>query len=132
MKSFCFGKFRLTLPNDMLLFDFKDIPINNKDIIISMLKLNEKDLITEKSDLSEIVVDKNISIFYDGSENQEKELLSLNKEKERLESSIERREKLLSNENYVSKAPQNLVEQERKTLQQEKENLDAILAKLNK
>jgi len=92
----------------------------------------EKDLIIEKSNLNEIVVDKNVSIFYDGSENAEKELLSLNKEKERLEGSILRREKLLSNENYVSKAPQNLVEQERKTLQEEKENLEAILAKLNK
>lgn len=123
---------KVKLENSIKEYKIYYTELDNKDIIISMLKLNEKDLITEKSDLSEIVVDKNISIFYDGSENQEKELLSLNKEKERLESSIERREKLLSNENYVSKAPQNLVEQERKTLQQEKENLDAILAKLNK
>ena len=66
------------------------------------------------------------------SGNKEKELETLNKEKERLENSIVRREKLLSNENYVAKAPQNLVEQERKTLEQEKENLEAILSKLEK
>ena len=59
-------------------------------------------------------------------------LESLEKEKVRLESSIERREKLLSNENYVSKAPQNIVEQERINLSVEKENLKAILQKLNK
>jgi transcriptional regulator with XRE-family HTH domain len=71
--------------------------------------------------------------FSSKSVNQtENQLLALIKEKERLENSIARREKLLSNENYVAKAPQNLVEQERKTLEQEKENLEAILAKLEK
>jgi len=123
---------KIKLENSIKEYSIYYTELDNKDIIISMLKLNEKDLIIEKSNLNEIVVDKNVSIFYDGSENAEKELLSLNKEKERLEGSILRREKLLSNENYVSKAPQNLVEQERKTLQEEKENLEAILAKLNK
>ena len=80
--------------------------------------------------LNEIVIDKNISLMYDGSENLEKEILNLTKEKEKLENSIKRRETLLSNQNYVSKAPQNIVEQEKKTLKQEKENLEAILAKL--
>jgi len=44
--------------------------------------------------------------------------------------SIERREKLLSNENYVSKAPSNIVESERNNLQKEKEMLANVIAKL--
>ena len=50
------------------------------------------------------------------------------KEMETLENSIKRREALLANENYVSKAPAALVEKERETLKQEQEKL-AILKK---
>ncbi len=106
--------------------------LDNIDVISSMLKLSKANFIIEKSNLNEIIIDKNISVFYDGSSNIKHELESLEKEKVRLESSIERREKLLSNENYVSKAPQNIVEQERINLSVEKENLKAILQKLNK
>ncbi len=44
----------------------------------------------------------------------------------KLEASIERREKLLSNENYVSKAPANIVEADRKKLAEEKEKLELL------
>ena len=104
--------------------------LDNIDILSSMLKLTSENFIMGKNNLDEIVVDKSVSILYDGSGNKEKELESLNKEKERLISSIERREKLLSNENYVSKAPKNIVDQERKNLEEEKDNLKAILDKL--
>ena len=100
------------------------------EILEKMLKLNDYNFIKEKNNLNEIVIDKNVSILYDGSENLEKKLESLRKEKERLESSILRRKKLLSNENYVSKAPSNLVEQERKTLELEKQNLEVIINEL--
>ena len=96
------------------------------EILKKMLKLNDSNFIKEKNNLNEIVIDKNVSILYDGSENLEKKLESLRKEKDRLEASISRREKLLSNENYVSKAPSTLVEQERKTLELEKQNLEVI------
>ena len=104
--------------------------LDNIEILSNMLKLTSDNFVTEKTELDEIVIDKNVSILYDGSDNKEKELESLQKEKERLTSSIERREKLLSNENYVAKAPAHLVEQERKTLEEEKANLAAILEKL--
>ena len=104
--------------------------LDNIEIISSMLKLSIENFVTSKGELDEIVVDKNVSILYDGSDNKEKEMESLLKEKERLENSIARREKLLSNENYVAKAPTNIVEQERKTLQEEKDNLEAIINKL--
>ena len=104
--------------------------LDNIDIISSMLKLDNNKFITEKNELDEIVIDKNVSILYDGFDNKEKELENLLKEKERLENSISRREKLLSNENYVAKAPANIVEQERNNLKLEKENLEAIINKL--
>ena len=107
---------------------YKDL--ENIDIISNMLKLEVSNFVTEKNELDEIVIDKNISVLYDGSDNKEKELENLKKEKERLENSIARREKLLSNENYVSKAPENIVDQERKNLELEKENLEAIINKL--
>ena len=44
-----------------------------------------------------------------------------------LKSSIERREKLLSNENYVNKAPANIVEMDRQKLAEEKKKLEELL-----
>ena len=79
----------------------------------------------------EIIVDNNVSILYDGSSNLAQELELLNQEKERLEQSIARREKLLFNQNYLSKAPQNIVDNERKTLEDEKLKLSSIIEKLN-
>jgi len=109
--------------------------IDNKEIkilIFNMLKLNDKevevleDLICNKVEYNNIRID----IIYDNSKNMEAELENLNKEKEKLSMSIERREKLLSNENYVSKAPSNIVESERNNLQKEKEMLANVIAKL--
>ena len=56
--------------------------------------------------------------------------LNLLKEKQinDLIASIERRKKLLANENYVAKAPAELVEKERETLKSEEEEL-ALLQK---
>ena len=44
-----------------------------------------------------------------------------------LTESIERREKLLSNQNYVTKAPTNIVEMDRKKLEEEKKKLEELL-----
>ena len=104
--------------------------LDNIEILSSMLRIDKDLFITNKNNLNEIVIDSNVSILYDGSTNKEKELENLNKEKERLISSIERREKLLSNQKYVSKAPQNIVEQEKNNLQLEKDNLNAIIEKI--
>ena len=66
---------------------------------------------------------KKINIYSDKDvlyiTDDEKEAEKLLKEKESLEKSIERREKLLSNENYVSKAPSSIVEKEREDLKKE-------------
>ena len=53
----------------------------------------------------------------------EEDLEVKKKQIESLRQSIERRKKLLSNEGYVTKAPKELVEKERKTLKEEEEKL---------
>ena len=109
---------------------------DNKVLIQKMLKIADENMICEsnyESDLNSIslvVGDIEFTILYDGSKNAEEQLEQLNKEKERLESSIARREKLLSNENYVSKAPANIVDAERKNLEKEKNELALIMQKL--
>ncbi len=100
--------------------------IDNEDIIKNVLKPMNLDI----TNLKEIVVNNNISIFYDGSKNEQQEKETLLKEKIRLENSIQRREKLLANTNYVAKAPSNIVENERQQLAKEKESLDIICKKL--
>jgi valyl-tRNA synthetase len=55
---------------------------------------------------------------------------SFEEEKESLENSIARREKLLSNENYVAKAPEAIVNQERESLAQEEAKLKVVLDRL--
>ena len=44
-----------------------------------------------------------------------------------LKASITRREKLLSNENYVNKAPANIVNMDRQKLEEEKKKLEELL-----
>ena len=94
---------------------------------MSQLKIKEENLLTEEnSDLLSInYKSKNIDVtyFYEGSKEDESK-----KEEEikKLEESIARREKLLSNENYVNKAPANIVELDRKKLEEEKEKLELL------
>ena len=100
---------------------------NNKDLII---RLTKAIIIDKELDLNklEITVDnKVIELYYEGNEEDIEKLL---KEKERLENSIARREKLLSNENYVNKAPKNVVDLDRNNLEKEKQELEVILSKL--
>lgn len=104
-----------------------------EDLIIGMLKLKDRLTNTESSNMIKLSYnDFELDIIYDNSKNLEEELESLRKEKEKLESSILRREKLLSNENYVNKAPEKIVNDERENLKKEKEKLQIILNKFTK
>ena len=108
--------------------------LNGNDLIKNILKINNDNIITEKNNNLNGVKLYNYEICfeYDNSANIEKEKESLEKEKIRLENSIERRKKLLANENYVAKAPQNLVENEKNTLKKEILELEIIIEKLIK
>ncbi len=66
------------------------------------------------------------TIFFEKVET-EAEKLAKEAQIKLLTESINRREKLLSNENYVNKAPQNIVEMDRKKLEEEKDKLKTLL-----
>ena len=98
-----------------------------KSIYYSQLKIKEENLVdSEITDmLSSNYQSKNIDItyYYQGSkEDESKRIEEINK----LKASIERREKLLANSNYVNKAPANIVEADRKKLLEEKEKLTIL------
>ncbi|WP_315122067.1 valine--tRNA ligase [uncultured Clostridium sp.] len=61
----------------------------------------------------------------------EKELERLDKEKEKLEKEIDRIEKKLSNEGFVKKAPEAVIEEERAKGEKYKEMLNAVLERIN-
>lgn len=99
-----------------------------KEIYLSQLKIHEEDFSLEEDMAQANYKSKYIDItyfYYQKEDNEEKRLEEIKK----LEQSIERRRKLLSNENYVSKAPSHVVEMDRKKLKEEEEKL--ILLKNN-
>lgn len=103
----------------------------NVDIIRKLIK-NEKILENYQSDLSKIEIpfeNSIVTIYYDGTLS-ESEIEKLKKDALNLTNSIKRRENLLNNENYVNKAPKEIVENEKKSLEKEKKELEIISLKL--
>ena len=107
----------------------KDLKVkinNNEDYTLINKILKLEDSITE----SELNITKfnisnnmyNMDIYFEKEITKEDEELR-QKQIENLKKSIERRKTLLSNENYVKKAPQNLVEQEKQKLNEEENML---------
>ena len=110
-----------------------EILLNNKEILSKILK-QENINVEIPNNYSKIEVpylDDVVNIYYDGSLSEE-DLDKLNKEKIRLENSISRREKLLSNENYVAKAPIEIVNKEKADLASEKKALELIILEIEK
>lgn len=121
--------FRNTKQGNNISSDFKvkfDKEID--PLIIKLLKLEGK-IISEELNIKSYKV---ISNYANGEIYFEKELTDEEKIArdnliESLKQSIERREKLLSNENYVNKAPANIVEMDRQKLEEEKNKLKELL-----
>lgn len=107
------------------------IYLKGNDIIANMLKVTEDLRINEPTNKGVKTKNYEISFEYNDSLNKEKEIEFLEKERQKLENSIERRLNLLNNENYVKKAPNHLVENEKNTLEKEKQELEIILDKLH-
>ncbi|MGN1358179.1 MAG: valine--tRNA ligase, partial [Bacilli bacterium] len=102
--------------------------IDNQEVstlILNMLKLNDKVASSNEYSLKETIKLANleIEVLYNDEIDYQKELENLLKEKEKLEKSIERRKNLLANENYVNKAPANVVENDRLQLAKEESRL---------
>ena len=96
-------------------------------IYASQLKIKEENLCSDDPDnmISSNYKSKYIDItyFFEKEEIDEK---AKEEEIKKLQQSIERRKKLLSNENYVNKAPANIVELDRKKLVEEEEKLELL------
>ena len=104
---------------------------DNLDLILNSLKI--KDKLTDENTSNTVKVEYNnlsLEIVYDNTKNLEEERTRLEQELTRLTNSIERRKKLLSNENYTSKAPTNIVNKEKEDLSKELEQLEIIKNKL--
>ena len=101
---------------------------NTDELVINMLKLQDNLTDKELDIKSYKVVSNNIkaTIYFEKVETEEEKELKENQIKQ-LQESIARREKLLSNENYVNKAPSNIVEMDRQKLKEEKEKLEILL-----
>ena len=121
-------KFRNIKAENNMTKELKVLFENPDDLVINMLKLQDN-LINEELDIKSYkVVSNNIkaTIYFEKQETEEEKELKNNQIKQ-LQESIARREKLLSNENYVNKAPSNIVEMDRQKLKEEKEKLEILL-----
>ena len=108
--------------------DFEVIDYNHNELLNNMLKLNDK--IVEKSKFNDKVTielyNYKFDIYFDNSSNSLEEEKKKAEEIAKLETSIERRKKLLSNENYVNKAPEAIVNKEREDLEKEIAKLEIL------
>ena len=98
------------------------------NLIIKILKI-EDSLISEPLSITSYKVFSNnikATIYFEKVETSADKLQKENQIKQ-LQSSIERREKLLANANYVNKAPANIVEIDRQKLAEEKQKLSELL-----
>ena len=108
--------------------DAKVLINTDDEIIIKMLKLSDvrvdNELDIKAYNVS--VDDYKATIFYEKEESAE-DIAAKQKQIDDLKASIARREKLLSNENYVNKAPANIVQIDREKLEEEKKKLEELL-----
>ena len=106
-----------------VMFDTTD----DNDLIVKMLKLQDN-LVTKPLGIKAYkVFSKSVKaqIFFEKLETEaDKKMKEM--QIETLKMSIERREKLLANENYVNKAPEFIVNKERQDLENEKKKLEEL------
>lgn len=125
IKSFRNVKAENNITKDMkVMFDTED----DNSLIVNMLKLNEN-LVDKPLGMKAYKVFSNkvkATIYFEKIETEADKALK-DAQIKALTDSINRREKLLSNENYVNKAPKNIVEMDRKKLVEEKKKLEELL-----
>ena len=125
IKSFRNIKAENNMTKDLkVMFDTED----NNELIVKMLKI-EDNLIKKPLGIKAYKVFSSkvkATIFFEKIETSADKAFKEAQIK-LLSDSINRREKLLANENYVNKAPKNIVELDRKKLEEEKEKLKEFL-----
>ena len=125
IKSFRNIKAENNITKDMkVMFDTED----DNDLIVKMLKIKEN-IVKKPLGIKAYKVFSNrvkAQIFFEKIET-EADKLARDAQIKVLKASIERREKLLANENYVNKAPANIVEMDKQKLAEEKQKLEELL-----
>ena len=127
-EKIAFIKAYRTVKNDNNIDKSASVKINTDDaIIINMLKLQNV-RVTEDLNINSYNVQsgKYEATIYFEKEVSEEELKLKEKQINDLKASIARRKNLLANENYVNKAPADLVQKERETLLKEEELLSTL------
>jgi valyl-tRNA synthetase len=104
--------------------DFK-----HKKIVEKMLKIDLSNINYDTS-LDILVSNKIIKVYYNKKEKDANYYIEIEKEIKRLEQSILKRESLLNNDNYISKAPINVVKKEKEDLIKEKDKLELLKKEL--
>lgn len=107
-----------------VMFDTKD----DNELIVKLLKL-DGNVVKEPLGMKAYKVFSNkvkATIYFEKIETNADKALKEQQIKS-LEESISRREKLLSNENYVNKAPKNIVDMDKQKLEEEKKKLEELL-----
>ena len=107
-----------------VMFDTED----DNDLIVNMLKLKEN-IVKKPLGIKAYKVFSNrvkATIFFERVET-EADKLARDTQIKVLTASIERREKLLANENYINKAPKAIVDADREKLESEKKKLEELL-----
>ena len=124
IKNFRNVKAENNITKDMkIMFDTED----DNELIVKLLKLTDN-VINEPLGMNAYKVFSQrvkATIYFEKQMSEADEELRLQQIKS-LEESIARREKLLANENYVNKAPANIVEMDRQKLAEEKKKLEEL------
>jgi valyl-tRNA synthetase len=124
IKNFRNVKAENNITKDMkIMFDTDD----DNELIVKLLKLTDN-VINEPLGMNAYKVFSTrvkATIYFEKQMSEADEELRQQQIKS-LEDSIARREKLLANENYVNKAPANIVEMDRQKLEEEKKKLEEL------
>ena len=125
IKNFRNVKAENNITRDMkVMFDTED----DNELIVNMLKIKDNIVKKPLGIKAYKVFSRGVQarIFFEKIET-EADKIAKETEIKVLTDSINRREKLLANENYVSKAPKNIVDLDRKKLEEEKKKLEELL-----
>ncbi len=124
VKSFRNIKLENKITNDLKVYVTKD---NDYSLINKLLKLEDK-IINDTLNINSFDVftkEYGMKIYFEKEETEEDKLLK-EKQIQSLENSIARRKGLLANENYIAKAPKELVDKEKESLEKEIKELEAL------
>ena len=114
------AKVMIETSEELMYIYCSQLKIQDDNILTSLDSVKDYQNISYQSSLVQI------TYYFENEVNTEQ----IQEEITKLKASIERRSKLLSNENYVTKAPKNIVDMDREKLKEEQEKLASLEAQL--